>query len=182
MHKILVVIDMQNEFLTGSLKNNEYERVIKEVINVINNGDYNEVFATRDTHDESYLSTMEGRNLPVIHTQINEWGWQIEDNVTAAINNKFSKDKIHIIDKPTFGSKTLQSTFEKLSKQYKNEGLLIDFCGVCTGICVISNAIPAKMYASEATIRVISDACACVTPETHKNAIEAMKTCQIEII
>ena len=182
MHKILVVIDMQNDFLTGTLKNNEHERVIKEVINVINKGDYNEIFATRDTHDESYLDTMEGKKLPVLHTQINGWGWQIEDSIATAINNNFSNDKIHIINKPTFGSKILQSTIENLATKYKEEDLLIDFCGVCTGICVISNAIPAKMYAPEATIRVIDKACACVTPESHIHAIEAMKTCQIEII
>ena len=71
MHKVLVVIDMQNDFLTGSLKNNEHERVTKEVVNVINNGKYDEVFLTRDTHDDKYLNTQEGKRLPVVHTQIN---------------------------------------------------------------------------------------------------------------
>ena len=182
MHKVLVIIDMQNDFLTGSLKNNEHERVIKEVVNVINNNDYDEVFATRDTHDDTYLNTMEGKKLPVVHTQKNEWGWQVEDSVTNAINNAFSSEQIHYIDKPTFGSKKLQEAFSELAIKYAACGLQIDFCGVCTGICVISNAIPAKMYAPEAVIRVIENACACVTPDSHESAIEAMKTCQIDVI
>ena len=182
MHKVLVVIDMQNDFLTGSLKNNEHERVTKEVVNVINNDKYDEVFLTRDTHDDKYLNSQEGKRLPVVHTQINEWGWQIEDSVMSAINNNFDNTNVHFINKPTFGSKDLQSIFEKLEKKYASEGLQIDFCGVCNGICVISNAIPAKMFAPEANIRVLEKACACVTPDSHKSAIEAMKTCQIDIV
>lgn len=182
MHKVLVVIDMQNDFLTGSLKNSEHERVTKEVVNTINNEKYDEVFLTRDTHNEYYLKSQEGKRLPVIHTQINEWGWQIEESIIAAINKNFNNANVHFINKPTFGSKVLQSIFENLEFQYASEGLQIDFCGVCTGICVISNAIPAKMFAPEAIIRVIENACACVTPDSHKAAIEAMKTCQIDII
>ena len=182
MHKVLVIIDMQNDFLTGSLKNSEHARVTKEVVNVINNEKYDKVFLTRDTHNEQYLNTQEGKRLPVIHTQMNEWGWQIEDSIIDAVNKNFNAEDVQFFNKPTIGSKELQSIFEDLELQYSAEGLQIDFCGVCTGICVISNAIPAKMFAPEATIRVIENACACVTPDSHKAAIEAMKTCQIDVI
>lgn len=182
MRKVLMVIDMQNDFTTGALGNKECAAVIPEVVKVIAEGDYDEVFLTRDTHGADYLNTQEGRKLPVIHTQKDTEGWQVVAEVVKAVENKFHKENITYIDKPTFGSTKLQEMIKELADQYETEGLTLDFVGVCTGICVISNAIPAKMYAPEATIRVIPRACACVTPESHKNAVEAMRTCQIDIV
>lgn len=182
MRKVLVIVDMQNDFTTGALGNKECEAAIPEVIKVVNDGDYDEVFLTRDTHGENYMDTQEGRKLPVIHTQKGTDGWQVVTAIAEAVDKKFDKANINYVDKPTFGSIELQNTIKDLSDKYVSDGLTIDFVGVCTGICVISNAIPAKMYAPEATIRVIEKACACVTPQSHTNAIEAMKTCQIDIV
>lgn len=182
MHKVLVVVDMQNDFITGSLGNKDCENVVSEVINVIKTGVYDEVYATRDTHLDNYLDTQEGRKLPVTHTQINTKGWLIEKDVAEAINETYSAKQIHFINKPAFGGEELTDEIKNLYLQYIQEGLQVDFVGICTGICVISNVLPAKMVAPEATIRVIEKACACVSPESHKTAIEAMRTCQVDIV
>lgn len=182
MRKVLMVIDMQNDFTTGALGNAECAAAIPEVVKVIKEGDYDEVYLTRDTHGEDYLNTQEGKKLPVVHTQKGTEGWQIVDAVVKAVEEKFAKENITYVDKPTFGSPELQVIIKELGAKYKEEGITMDFVGVCTGICVISNAIPAKMYASEAIVRVIPKACACVTPQSHQTAVEAMRTCQIDIV
>jgi nicotinamidase-related amidase len=182
MYKVLCIIDMQNDFVTGSLGNKECKEVVSKVVNVIETNDYDEIFLTRDTHDSNYLYTQEGKKLPVIHAQKDTAGWQIVNSVMEAVTNKYANDKIHIIDKVTFGSEKLTNNIKNLATKYYNEGLSVDFIGVCTGICVISNALPAKMVAPEADIRVIANACACLTPESHKKAIDVMKTSQVTII
>lgn len=182
MKKVLVIIDMQNDFTTGALGNKECAAAVKEVVKVLCEGDYDEVCLTRDTHDADYLNTQEGRKLPVVHTQKDTGGWQVVTEIVEAVEKKFDEKHITYIDKPTFGSPKLQEMIKELADQNERDGLTLDFVGVCTGICVISNAIPAKMYAPEATIRVIEKACACVTPASHKTAIEAMRTCQIDIV
>lgn len=180
MYKILVVVDMQNDFITGALGNQDCEKAVPEVINVIKTGDYNEIFVTRDTHDENYLETQEGKKLPVLHTQINTEGWEIQKDIMEAILNTYPEEAMHLINKSTFGSTELFDVIKERNTRY--EEMQIDFVGVCTGICVISNVLPAKMAAPEAMIRVIAKACACVTPESHKTAIEAMKMCQVDIV
>lgn len=180
MYKILVVVDMQNDFITGALGNQDCEKAVPEVIDIIKTGDYNEIFATRDTHYENYLETQEGRKLPVPHTQRNTEGWEIQKDIMEAILNTYSKEAMHLIDKSTFGSTELFDIIKERNARY--EEMQIDFVGVCTGICVISNVLPAKMAAPEATVRVIAKACACVTPESHETAINAMKMCQVDIV
>lgn len=177
--KILIIIDMQNDFITGCLGNKECEAVVKNVVDVINNGDYSNVILTRDTHHDNYPDTQEGRKLPVPHCIKNTEGWEINKQVMDAVNSKYNHKDIHIIDKPSFGSLEL-AAFLGCMKTYKDDE--IDFVGVCTGICVISNVLLAKAAVPETKICVIENACACVTPESHKTAIEAMKTCQVDII
>lgn len=181
MH-ILVIIDLQNDFTTGVLGNPECCAVIPEVVQLIETRSYDAVYLTRDSHNEDYLSTQEGRRLPVPHTLVGTTGWQIVSPVSEALRRCYAPEQVHYIDKPSFGSLRLQSALLELSKETAGSGLVIDFVGVCTGICVISNAIPAKMYVPEAVIRVIERACACVTLQSHRTAIEAMRTCQIDII
>lgn len=188
MKKILVVVDMQNDFITGSLGNKDCEAVVLKVIEVIESGEYDSIYVTYDTHHEDYLSTQEGKKLPVVHTQENTEGWEVQADVMAAIA-RFEKNglkeeggrKVRIFKKPAFGSKMLMRQIERDAEE-TNNNLQVDFIGVCTGICVISNAIGAKMFAPEAVIRVIAGACACVTPKTHKTALEAMKCCQIDVV
>ncbi len=179
MKRILVIVDVQNDFITGSLGNAECQAVIPNIINVIKDGDYQRIILTRDTHHEDYLNTLEGKNLPVTHCIEKTEGWLVNEEVLNAICEK--SYQYHFIDKPTFGSLELGKTlYEEYTEN--NMDIQVDFVGVCTGICVISNVLIAKTYCPEAMIRVIENACACVTTESHKTAIDAMKLCQVEII
>lgn len=189
MKKILVVVDMQNDFTTGPLGNKECAAVIPEVISVMQNTEYDRIIFTKDTHQDNYLQTQEGKRLPVPHCMEGTKGWEIVPSVAAAAEGTITE----VIHKPTFGSVALGETLKKYSESmiktqrnadHKTEDaeVEIDFCGVCTGICVISNVMIAKAFVPEARICVIEKACACVTPQSHQTAIEAMKTCQVDMI
>jgi len=175
--QILIVVDMQNDFTSGVLGNPECESTVKEVVNVIRSNDWDKIYLTKDTHQKNYLKTQEGRNLPIEHCIEFTEGWEIREEILNIVNNK---DATTVI-KPTFGSLFLGNV---LRKEYfrEQEKIEITIVGVCTGICVISNAMLIKAALPEAKINIIEKACACVTPESHKNAIEAMKMCQINII
>ena len=174
--KILVVIDMQNDFISGVLGNRECEEAVSKVVEVINEDNYDKIFLTRDTHTDNYLKTQEGKKLPVKHCIKGTEGWQIRKEIMDAVKDKL----FYIIDKPVFGSLKLAENI-KTKYEDKQENLEIILVGVCTGICVISNAMILKAALPEAVITVKKDACACVTPESHKTALEAMKMCQINI-
>lgn len=178
MRKALVVVDMQNDFIDGVLGNAECQAVVPKIVDIIENGDYSSIVVTRDTHYNDYLFTQEGHKLPVIHCVRYTDGWNVNANIMKAIDSKKPYISLFTIDKNTFGSSTLIDVLQKELSDYDE----IDFCGVCTGICVISNVAIAKAALPETKICVIEDACACVTPDTHKTAIEAMKTFQVDII
>ena len=169
--KILCVIDMQNDFIDGALGTKEAEAIVQNVKEKIElyrkNGDT--VIFTRDTHTEDYMNTQEGRKLPVPHCIKGSNGWEI----SALLDTEGSV----IIDKPTFGSYELSDYIASLTDVEE-----IEFVGLCTDICVISNAMLLKARLTEAPITVDSSCCAGVTPESHLNALSAMKMCQIEII
>lgn len=176
--RILVVVDMQNDFTTGALGNERCAAAIPEVTAIVKGGGYDVIAATRDTHHEDYLETREGRNLPVVHCIEGTEGWQIVPEIEAAIRETAGESALYF-DKPTFGSVKLA---EYLRSVYETvEQLEIDFVGVCTGICVISNVMLAKAYCPEAEIRVLQTGCACVTPDTHSTALDAMRTCQVVV-
>lgn len=177
MTKILIVVDEQIDFTSGVLGNKECEGTVKTSVDVINENKYDEIYLTRDTHQKNYLETQEGRNLPVEHCIEGTDGWQIRPEIIEAVNHKYGSN-VHFIDKPSFGSLYLAN---RLREEYfvEQEDVEITLVGVCTGICVISNAMLIKAALPEAKVKVIEKACACVTPESHKNAIEAMKMCQI---
>lgn len=182
-YKVLAVIDMQNDFITGSLGNEACRDVVPEVVKVIVAGDYDEVFLTRDTHDDNYLQTQEGRKLPVIHTQRDTEGWQIQEDVWKAVTDNYRDEQIQVIDKGTFGSEKLALKLKELGLEKEGDGTLqIDFVGVCTDICVINNVFLAKAAVPEATVCVIAGACAGVTPASHQTALDAMENCQIDIV
>lgn len=178
MKKILVVIDMQNDFTTGCLGNAECAAAIPAVCDVIREGSYDEIILTRDTHQENYMDTQEGRRLPVKHCIEGTDGWEICDEVMAAAKSAVGESGLRLIDKPSFGSLYLAQVLEELCDSEDE----LDFVGVCTGICVISNVLIAKAALPENTIRVIERACACVTEDSHKTAIAAMECCQVDII
>lgn len=190
--KVLVVVDMQKDFITGDLGTPEARAVaplVGEKIKELASADTVLIF-TKDTHTEYYLNTLEGKNLPVPHCIAGTPGHSIVDEVFAPyceVMNTYKKleDIIplferNIIEKPSFGSIELQNTLYALDDIERVEE--ITFMGVCTGICVLSNAILAKATLPEVPVNVIESCCACVKPETHKTAIEAMKLCQINII
>lgn len=173
MRKILVVVDMQKDFIDGALGTKEAQEIVEPVIKKMKSYDKSDIYVTRDTHGENYLNTAEGRKLPVIHCVKGADGWQLHPEIEAAA------DSLHIIDKPTFGSMDLM---ELLRQENEKEPLEIELVGLCTDICVVSNALLLKAAMPEITIRVDSGCCAGVTPESHKAALTTMEMCQIEIM
>lgn len=175
MSKVLVVIDMQNDFIDGALGSSEALAIVPNVIRKIEEFEGHIIF-TRDTHTELYLNTLEGKKLPVEHCIRDSFGWQIQDEIfSAAIDKKFE-----IIDKPTFGSMKLA---ERLSDLHHQDGIEnIALVGLCTDICVIANAMNIKSTLWETPIIVDASCCAGVSPASHLNALEAMKMCHIDVI
>ena len=175
--KYLVVIDMQNDFINGSLGTKEAEAVVEKVKNKIDSWRQagGAVIFTRDTHDENYMNTQEGRKLPVPHCLKNTDGWQISAQLSVLPEDL-------IIDKPTFGSTELAAYFAEMNKQDPSQPEEIQLVGLCTDICVISNAMLLKAALTETPVVADSRCCAGVTPESHQNALAAMKMCQIDII
>lgn len=167
--KILVVVDMQNDFIDGALGTPEAVAIVPYVKGLIESFDGKVIF-TRDTHTENYMNTQEGKNLPVPHCIKGTHGWEIRAELDAL-------RKTDAIDKITFGSSQLPDV---LAKEADIES--ITFAGLCTDICVISNAMIVKAYFPEIPVIVDARACAGVTPESHKTALDAMKMCQIKII
>lgn len=167
--KILVVVDMQNDFIDGALGSPEAVAIVPYVKGLIEGFD-GKVFFTRDTHAESYMDTQEGKNLPVPHCIKDTYGWQIKAELD-------SLRKTEAIDKVTFGSSAL---VDVIAKEKDVES--ITFIGLCTDICVISNVMLTKAYFPEIPLIVDAKACAGVTPQSHRTALDAMKMCQVKII
>ena len=173
MRKILVVIDMQKDFVDGSLGTPEAAGIVDAVVNEIGEYAPENIYATRDTHPENYLETQEGRKLPVVHCVKGTPGWEINEKVAAALQGA------EVIDKPTFGSLILA---EKLAALAEKEEIQVTLVGLCTDICVVSNALLIKAYLPEIPVRVKADCCAGVTPASHEAALTTMKMCQIEVL
>lgn len=172
MRKLLLVIDMQNDFIDGALGTPEAAAIVDRVAEEIGKYPAEDIIATRDTHPENYLETQEGRNLPVVHCVKGTPGWALNAKVAAALRGAA------VIDKPTFGSTELA---ERIAALARNEELDITLVGLCTDICVVSNALLLKAYLPETPIRVIAGCCAGVTPESHRAALDTMRMCQIQI-
>lgn len=180
MKKYLVVVDMQNDFIDGSLGTPEARAVVSAVCEKIRQYPADHVIATRDTHQADYLQTSEGKYLPVEHCIHGTWGWEICEEVSS------SMPKAHIVDKPTFGSMQLAELLKGLAKEHapeegKEAPLEIELAGLCTDICVVTNALLLKTALPDAVIRVDGNCCAGVTPESHRAALLTMKMCQVEV-
>lgn len=172
MQNILIVVDMQNDFIDGALGTPEAEAIVPNVKKKIRNFSGKIIF-TRDTHGENYMDTQEGRHLPVAHCIKGTYGWEISSELKA-----FCQEEP--VDKVTFGSEELGAILKKQNEENPIE--TITLIGLCTDICVISNALLIKALLPEVSIFVDASCCAGVTPESHKNALAAMKVCQIEIV
>ena len=171
MH-VLVVVDMQKDFIDGALGTKEAQAIVPNVVEKIENFD-GRVIATRDTHGENYLQTAEGQKLPVTHCIEGTDGWQLHPDIAALISRK-------PIDKPTFGSTELAKLLEKCHSDHTIDSITL--VGLCTDICVISNALLLKAVLPEVPIFVDASCCAGVTPESHENALRAMEMCQITVV
>lgn len=171
MQDILIVVDMQNDFISGALGTAEAQAIVPKVVEKVK-GFTGRVIFTRDTHFENYLSTQEGRNLLVPHCIKGSDGWQICAELAPLCAEP-------PVDKPTFGSYTLA---ELLATANIREPIgSITLVGLCTDICVIANAMVIKAFLPEVTVKVDAACCAGVTPESHKTALDAMRPCQIVI-
>lgn len=168
--KLLIVVDMQNDFIDGALGTKEAVAIVPAVKAKIE--EYrsmnNQVVFTYDTHQSNYLETQEGKNLPVVHCVENTEGWQISDKLEVAQSKVFKK--------PSFGSLELAEYVATISDLEE-----IELVGLCTDICVISNAFILKAKLPEVKISIDSKCCAGVSPESHLNALNAMKMCQINV-
>lgn len=175
MHKVLIVVDMQNDFIDGSLGTPEAQAIVpkvKEKIEEYRKNDY-PIFFTRDTHYENYLETQEGKNLPIKHCIFETDGWQIKDDLVYP--------NCEYVNKESFGWDFWEYTFF-ISCFRIADIKEIELCGVCTDICVISNALILKATYPEIKITVDASCCAGTNKEAHKAALMIMKSCQIDII
>ncbi len=176
--KVLVVVDMQNDFITGSLGSKEAQAIVESVVKRILDFD-GLILYTLDTHTEKYLETQEGHKLPVEHCIAGTDGWAPNSAVWMALMHKNVADEQHMIAKDTFGGVSLPMRIHEMLAGAEPEEITL--VGLCTDICVISNALLLKAFYPEAAISVDAAACAGATPEGHKNALSAMKVCQIDI-
>ena len=177
--KVLVVVDMQNDFVSGALGSAEAQAIVEPVVKHILDFD-GLILYTLDTHTEDYLSTKEGQKLPVKHCIAGTDGWAPNSAVWMALMHKNVADEAHMIAKDTFGGVSLPMRIHEMLAGSEPEE--IELVGLCTDICVISNALLVKAFYPESTITVDAAACAGATPEGHKTALLAMKACHIDII
>ena len=170
MRKLLIVVDMQNDFITGALGSPQAQRILPSVLSKIDEykQSSDEIIFTRDTHHDDYLTTQEGQYLPVVHC--------VEGTDGHLIADVFNTDGYEVFDKPNFGSLELA---RKVAEGGFDE---IELCGLCTDICVVSNAIILKAQLPETRITVDARCCAGVTDDSHDAALLTMKMCQVTVI
>ena len=174
MTDLLIVVDMQNDFIDEALGTPEAAGIVQRAVEKIKDFE-GTIIATLDTHGEDYLDTQEGRYLPVYHCIRNTRGWELNEQVKKALEKKGYRT----VTKPTFGSLEL---IELIKREFDVSGLQIQLIGLCTDICVVSNALLLKASFPEAKISVDSSCCAGVTQEKHEAALMTMESCQIEIV
>ena len=167
--KYLIVVDVQNDFIRGSLPADGGEDIIHPLLKYIKNFNGNVIF-TQDTHDRTYPLTLEWQKLPIEHCRKNTWGWEIVDELKPFVT------KYNVIEKSTFASKKLASVMWAVNAEE------IQICGVCTSICVASNALMIRGYCPNTPIKVLSNLCADVSQEKHEAGLSVMDSCQIDVM
>lgn len=172
MSKVLVVVDMQNDFISGSLGTEEAQAVVPAVVEKIRNrkAEGYDIIVTIDTHGPDYLNTQEGRKLPVEHCIRGSFGWQLQEDIAREAGD------CRRYEKETFGSRDLARDLGERPPEK------IEFVGLCTDICVVSNVLGVKAWLPETPICVDSTCCAGVTPQSHQAALDTMASCQVEIL
>ena len=179
--KILIVIDVQNDFITDALRNEEAIKTLPNIVNLIKNEKFDETYVTMDTHDKDYLNTLEGRKLHVPHCIKNTNGWKMPFEMVDALKNQ---NVVQVFEKPTFGSVWMNDFIRSLANNNHNEYLDAEFTivGFCSDICVISNALMLRANFPDNKIVVRRDCTAGVTKETNEAALATMGMCQIDVI
>ncbi len=172
MRKILIVIDMQNDFIDAALGTQEAVGIVEAVKEKIRSYPAADVIATMDTHGDNYMNTQEGKYLPVPHCIKGTEGWQIRPDIAELLSGA------KIYEKPTFGSTAMAADLKAISEKGEIE---LELIGLCTDICVVSNALLLKATMPEVKISVDPACCAGVTPEKHLAALETMRSCQIQV-
>ena len=173
MRKILIVIDMHNDFIDAALGTKEAAAIVDSVKEKIRSYPAENVIATMDTHQENYMETQEGQNLPVIHCIKGTEGWRIRPDIAELLTDA------KIYEKPTFGSTAMAADLKALSEK---EEIELELIGLCTDICVVSNALLLKATMPEVKISVDASCCAGVTPKKHLAALETLRSCQIHVM
>jgi len=174
MKEFLIVVDMQKDFVDGALGTSEAVAIVPAVCDRIRAFE-GEIIVTYDTHADNYMDTAEGKKLPVPHCIKDTDGWQLDAAVAAALSDK----AYTAVEKPTFGSTDLPYLVAAMAGE---EDFSVTLIGLCTDICVVSNALLLKAHFPEKTIRVDAACCAGVTPDTHTAALTTMKMCQIDVL
>ncbi len=174
MKHFLIVVDMQKDFVDGALGSPEAQAIVPAAARKIRDFD-GRIFVTFDTHSEDYLESAEGKKLPVPHCIRNTPGWALDADIAAALEGRDWR----AVEKPTFGSTALPQI---LSDAAEGEPFSVTLIGLCTDICVVSNALLVKAFFPEAPVAVDSACCAGVTPEKHEAALETMRSCQIDVL
>ena len=174
MKKVLIVVDMQKDFVDGALGSAEATSIVDAVVAKIQNHD-GDIIVTYDTHFDNYMDTQEGRHLPVPHCIKGTDGWRLNAKVQAALDGK----SYHAIEKLTFGSTELP---HYIQATYDPREIEIELIGLCTDICVVSNALLMKANFLETAVSVDASCCAGVTVESHNAALLTMKMCQVRVI
>lgn len=174
MKKFLIVVDMQKDFVDGALGTKEAVEIVEKVVEKIK-GFEGDIFVTYDTHFDNYMQTNEGKHLPVPHCIKNTDGWQLNSDVSFALNGR----EYTAVEKNTFGSVDLPGL---IAQRVGEEPFEIQLIGLCTDICVVSNALLLKANFPEAEIFVDPACCAGVTPQAHQAAIDTMRSCQIQML
>jgi len=175
MKKILVVVDMQNDFIDGALGTKEAVAIVPNVAKKIREFDGFEIFVTHDTHFDNYMDTLEGKKLPVAHCIEGSYGHEINSDIQCALSGRHYTD----IKKAGFGSFSIT---RELKKRFPDEEMEFELVGLCTDVCVVSNALIIRAGYPNSRITVYASCCAGITPETHRAALTTMSCCQIDII
>ena len=178
-NKALIVVDMQNDFITGNLANPDAQKIVNPIADFIRSWDGQLIF-TFDTHEDNYLNTQEGKKLPIKHCICGTRGWLYDKEIENARIAKAKEgcNNINILFKPSFGSVLWKEILGKPNKCKYSE---IHLCGTCTDICVVSNALIIKAMYPETPIKVYANLCAGSTKEKHEAALQIMESCQIEV-
>lgn len=179
---ILIVIDVQNDFITGALRNEDAIKSLPNIVNLIKTQRFDDTYVTMDTHDKDYLNTLEGQRLDREHCIKGTWGWEMPQEITEAL--KGNQNVVQVFEKPTFGS-TWMSNYLQVANQNEVKGHTeyeFTIVGFCSDICVISNALMVRAHFPNAIIKVPRNCTAGVTPKSNEDALNTMQMCQIDVI